>query len=127
MQEAAGRVTIRRRWTVEEKRRMVEASLSSSSSVAQVARHLGLNANQLFSWRKLYLSGQLESSVERSTEVRLLPVSVTDEPKREPDLPRPSVCSNVMINIELPGRALISVEGQVSTEIVRAVLESLRG
>jgi hypothetical protein len=31
------------------------------------------------------------------------------------------------INIEFPGRALVSVEGQVDTKIVRAVPESLRG
>jgi len=107
---------------------MVEAALSSSLSVAKMARQLGLNANQLFCWRKLYLSGLLEPSVgEGRTEVRLLPVSVADESKQEPGLLRLSDLSNVTINIELPGRALISVGGQVSAEIVRAVLESLRG
>ena len=30
------------------------------------------------------------------------------------------------INIEFPGRALVSVEGSVDVDIVRAVLESLR-
>ena len=31
------------------------------------------------------------------------------------------------VNIEIPGRALVSLEGAVDAEIVRAVLESLRG
>jgi transposase len=110
--------------TIEEKRKIVEEALKSPHSVAVVARQHGLNSNQLFAWRKLYFNGQLESGVASGTAVRLLPVSVSDEPQQEPGL---SLSSNVTINIEIPGRALVSVEGQVSAEIVRVVLESLRG
>jgi transposase len=110
--------------TIEEKRKIVEEALRSPHSVAVVARQHGLNSNQLFAWRKLYLNGQLEPAVESGTAVRLLPVSVSEEPQQEPGL---AVSSNVTINIEIPGRALVSVEGQVSAEIVRVVLESLRG
>jgi transposase len=52
----------RRRYrTTEEKRRIVEQTLSSGLSVASVAREHGVNANQVFYWRKLYRGGQLES------------------------------------------------------------------
>lgn len=123
-QETDGRVPIKRIFrTIEEKRKIVEEVLKSPHSVAVVARQHGLNSNQLFAWRKLYLKGQLEPAAESGTAVRLLPVSVSDEPKQEPGLP---VSSNVTINIEIPGQALVSVEGQVSAEIVRVVLESLR-
>ena len=40
--------------TAEEKRRIVEATLSPDVSVAVVARRHGVNANQVFQWRKLY-------------------------------------------------------------------------
>ena len=110
--------------TIEEKRKIVEEALRSPHSISVVARQHGLNSNQLFAWRKLYLSGQLEPAVDREAAVRLLPVSVSEEPKQAPGL---AVSSNVTINIEIPGRALVSVEGQVSAEIVRIVLESLRG
>ena len=51
----------RRRFrTVEEKRRIVEAALEPGASVARVARTHGVNANQLFGWRRLYLEGRLE-------------------------------------------------------------------
>src|SRR2546429_9404759 len=51
----------RRRFrTVEEKRRIVEEALEPGASVARVARAHGVNANQLFAWRRLYLQGQLE-------------------------------------------------------------------
>ena len=110
--------------TIEEKRKIVEEAIRSPHSVAVVARQHGLNSNQLFAWRKLYLNGQLEPAVDSGTAVRLLPVSVSEEPKQELGV---VVSSNVTINIDIPGRALISVEGQVSAEIVRVVLESLRG
>ena len=122
--EPDGRGPIKRTFrTIEEKRKIVEEALKSPHSVAVVARQHGLNANQLFAWRKLYLNGQLQPAVERGTAVRLLPVSVSDEAKQEPGL---SLSSNVTINIEIPGHALVSVEGQVGVEIVRVVLESLR-
>jgi transposase len=51
----------RRRFrTVEEKRRIVEEALEPGVSVSRVARTHGVNANQLFSWRRLYLEGRLE-------------------------------------------------------------------
>ena len=122
--ETDGRIPAKRIFrTIEEKRKIVEEALRSPHSVAVVARKYGLNSNQLFAWRKLYLNGQLEPAVESGTAVRLLPVSVSEEPQQEPL----AVSSNVTINIEIPGRALISVEGQVSAEIVRVMLESLRG
>jgi transposase len=50
----------RRRRTVDEKRLMVEATLAPGSSITRVAREHGVNANQLFHWRKLYQQRCLE-------------------------------------------------------------------
>ena len=126
--EAVGGGSARRRmWTADEKRRIVEQTLSSDVSVAVVARQHGVNANQVFYWRKLYRAGQLGND-EQAQGVRLLPVSVNDE---EPSSAAPehgmSAPHGVSINIEIPGRALVSVEGAVDAAIVRAVVESLRG
>lgn len=125
--EAAGVLSTRRRFrTAEEKRRIVEQTLSSEVSVASIAREHGVNANQVFYWRKLYRAGQLATS-EQSNEVRFLPVSVAEDvPASEaPDEShRSDRC--VTINIEIPGCALVSVEGAVDASIVRAVMESLR-
>ena len=38
-----------------------------------------------------------------------------------------SPAPGVTINIEFPGRTLVSLEGAVDADIVRAVVESLRG
>jgi hypothetical protein len=60
--------------------------------------------------------------------VRLLPVSVgSDEPCAvKPEQGESAACC-VSMNIEIPGRALVSLEGAVDADMVRAVLESLRG
>src|SRR5271166_5061022 len=72
----------RRYRSAEERRRIVEETLVPGTSVAIVARAHGVNANQVFAWRKLYQSGLLGSadttsvSAARPSTVRLLPVSV---------------------------------------------------
>ncbi len=119
----------RRYRTVEERRRIVEETLAEGVSVAVVARRHGVNANQLFQWRKLYRSGLLEPALPRQHNgARLLPVTVVDEAESG-EGQNASVAAPVSgaIHIEFPGRALVSVEGRVEAVLVRAVLESLRG
>ena len=120
----------RRYRTVEERRRIVEETLGDGVSVAVVAQRHGVNANQVFYWRKLYRSGLLEQCApERQLSAsRLLPVTVVDEPEVAGE-PRVSAAapSSGAIHIEVPGRALVSMEGHVDAALARAVLDSLRG
>jgi transposase len=129
--ELAEGASVRRRyWTVEEKRRIVELTLSSTLSVASLARQHGVNANQVFYWRKLYHAGQLcrDEHIEQRRSVQLLPVSVdSDQPSEAEPEQRKSATPGLTMNIEIPGHAVVSLEGAVDAEIVRAVLESLRG
>jgi transposase len=84
--EAAGPVVRGRRErqfrSTEEKRLIVEATRRAGVSVAAVAQAHGVNANQVFYWRKLYAAGQLECktlSPPRDVDaarVCLLPVTV---------------------------------------------------
>jgi transposase len=88
-----------------------------------VARKHGINANQVFQWRRLYRSGALGGTP--AGELKLLPVSISDEVRSaKPVEPEPSGAG--VIHVELPGRALISLEGDLDPAVVRAVLESLR-
>jgi transposase-like protein len=66
MMSASARVSVktetadaarRRRHSVAEKRWIVEATLAAGTSVARVLREHGVNANLVFSWRRLYQRG----------------------------------------------------------------------
>ena len=65
----------RQRRSIAEKRRIVEETLVEGASVARVARAHGINANQVFGWRRLYQAGRLG---ERKPAMKLLPVRVSE-------------------------------------------------
>ncbi len=111
-----------RRWrTASEKLAIVQLTLRPGASVAEVARAQGMNANQLFKWRRAFERGELSES-----RVALIPVTVSnsEEEKRAPEVVVPA--AGGAIHIELPGRALISVESGADATLLRTLLESLR-
>ena len=58
----------RRRWSAEEKARMVQETYAPGMTVSLVARQHGIAPNQLFSWRRLYAEGAL-SAVSAGGEI----------------------------------------------------------
>jgi transposase len=105
---------------------MVELTFQPGASVAEVARANGVNANQLFGWRRAYERGELSEAIFGTTA--LLPVTVSagcESPIRKatPQQHRPASGS---IHIEFPGGALISVESGADAVLLRSILESLR-
>ena len=121
--------TPRRHRSVAEKQRIVELALEAGVSVARVAQAEGVNANQVFKWRREYRHGQLVEAAESSTA--LLPVVVATASSEAcvelsaPVAPTPAASSGV-IHIELPGRATISVEHGADRVLLQTILESLR-
>ena len=114
----------RQRRSIAEKRRIVEETLVEGASVARVARAQGVNANQVFYWRKLYQAGRLGGS-----GAQLLPVRVTGESaalrtisvaEHSSSLP----FSSGTIHIELR-QAQVRIEGSVDPALVRVLLECL--
>ena len=111
----------RRFRTVSEKRRIAELTFEPGASVALVARAHGVNANQVFKWRRAFDRGELSEP-----SVALVPVTVDsprDESRETEEVARPATGG---IHIELPGRATISVESGADSSLVRSILESLR-
>jgi transposase len=107
-----------------EKRRIVEATFVPGASIARVAREHGVNTTQVFQWRHEYRKGTL--GIGQQAQTRLVPVTVTAEPSSVTGSEIGSVITRSgSINIELPGRAVISVEAGVDPELVRTVLGSL--
>jgi transposase len=114
--------------SVAEKRRIVELVLEPGVSVARVAQAEGVNANQVFKWRREYRNGRLVA--EKST-TSLLPVVVSATSFEAgialsaPVCPEPAAPTGA-IHIEFPGRATISVENGADGSLLRTILESLR-
>ena len=110
-----------------EKRRIVELTLEPGASVAAVARAEGVNANQVFEWRRAYRAGRLNGDgSEQSTALLPVVMSHRDEVEKRATQEGPQASDCDAIHIELPGRALISVEGRADAVLLRAILESLR-
>ena len=122
--------------TTEEKRFIVEATRRAGVSVAAVAQAHGVNANQVFYWRKLYNAGQLEcktSSPSRDIEparVCLLPVSVEAEQAQQlvqegkADQRTCNCSSEASIELTLT-RAKVRLVGAVDAGTLRTVLGCL--
>ncbi len=112
---------------LEEKRRVVEETLEPGASVARVARAHGVNANQVFAWRRQYRQGLLEGA---NGKTGLLAVRVVETPpgkelarsKSESSQRTPSG----MMQVELP-KGHLRIAGRVDVEALRVVLEKLLG
>ena len=93
----------------------------AGASVARVAREHGINANQVFNWRKLYREGAL------GEDAKLLPVTVIEQT-------RPTVAAPIAGSRTIPGRlwlespkGCLSIDGQPDPVALRLVLEHLLG
>lgn len=107
----------RRRYrSKQERREVVEETLQPGASVAVIARRHGVNANQVFYWRKLYREGRLDAA---PPPAQLLPVQITEVMRSDP--PPAKLYSGVIV-VEV-GRARIRIEGAVDAENLRLVLE----
>ena len=126
----------RQRRSIAQKREIVEATFGLGASVARVARAHGVNANQVFGWRRLYLAGRLGQPVMRPRA--LLPVTVSDsaagtaiiqvEEKAAASNHHGAASSSAAsstIHIKLR-KAHLRIEGSPDPALLRAVLESLR-
>jgi transposase len=117
----------RRKYTIAEKRTMVEETKRRGASVAEIAQRHGVNANLLFGWRRLYQQGVLieEAASARAT---LLPVKVSTPtllpsekvkaaPAKEP--------SSGSIEIEFAGGVRLRVRGRVDRPTLARVMSVL--
>jgi transposase len=116
----------RRRRSASEKLSIVQLTMEPGASVAEIARSHGVNANQVFKWRRLFEKGQLGAAGSRSTA--LLPVSISGDSvvQAADEAVAEQTPSGGAIHIELTGRANISVESGADPALLRCVLESLR-
>jgi transposase len=127
-QEAGTGRRPRRFRTISEKRRIAELTYEPGASVPLIARAHGVNANQVFKWRRALKRGELNDPEVAPTA--LLPVMVS-APCESADAigqvdPKEPPAAGGAIHIEFPGRAMISVERGADPVLLRSILESLR-
>ena len=107
------------------KRSIVEQSLAAGASVAVLARENGLNANQIFAWRKLYREGRLDVMEHQSGT--LLPVTVASPPDEDAIAPtsRPAPAPHgSVIRLELSAGHLV-IEGRPDAATLQLLLTRL--
>jgi len=115
----------RRRRSKLERRRIVEETLLPCASVARVARTHGVNANQIFHWRRLYSQGTLDDNPGRDL---LLPVHISDAASSvdpaPPQANRPHRAAPGAVHPKLD-RGQLRLEGSVDPVALRVVQECL--
>ena len=113
----------RRRWSDEEKRRLVAETLVPGATVHGVARRHGLNTSQLFTWRKRYrgdlgLPAPVPPAFVAVELVGARPPTETSEAESRPHAPG-------VIEIELPRGGRVRISGSVEPAVVTAALRAL--
>jgi transposase len=131
----------RRRWSREDKLRIVRQTLEPNAVVTDVARRNEVSASLIYVWRRQALAGLMEGfqRIEVVSETRansvedaslpmikadspattaIVPAS-RDAPMTEPPAPRPS------IEVTLPGGASVRIDGAADVKVLRAVLGAL--
>jgi transposase len=101
------------------KRAVVELTLQPGASVARVAREHGVNANQVFAWRRLFREGKL--STESASELVAVEVTGSVGAVR---LSGPAGSGVLVIE---SARARLHIEGRPDALTLRLVLEQLLG
>jgi transposase len=116
----------RRRWSQDEKERLVAASLEPGATVSEVARVAGLHVSQLFRWRK-ELCQHGDTSIARLVPVDIgssvPPQDVAEAPIGAAPARRRR--SPGIIEIDLGSGHCIRVDGGVDGDALRRVLDAL--
>ncbi|WP_156397960.1 transposase [Duganella sp. Root336D2] len=104
-----------RRHSLEFKRKLVALTLEPGASVARIAREHGVNANQVFSWRKLFEAALPVSDVS-TQEAALLPVVLAEAATApvQPDIGT--------ITLEI-GRVRLRIDGQTDPSTLAQILD----
>jgi transposase len=113
----------RRRWSRDEKLRIVAESSRPDRTASQVAREHGIAPGQLFIWRRQLLAEAIAHGVGSDGFV---PVEIANEHSAAA-LPGSVRAGERLIEIRLPNGIVIRVNTAVEVEPLRRVLAALAG
>jgi transposase len=116
----------RRRWSMEEKLRILAQSVAPGLSPALTCKMHGISSGQLYTWRKQFRRGELTGFV---------PVSIAPEPAAlpAPDLtpdpptaaPAPEPAAGILIEFELPTGIKLRVPSDIGEAALRRIFAAL--
>jgi transposase len=107
----------RRRWSFQDKLRIVEETIQPGMTVTEVARRHGLAPSVVFTWRRLAREGRLGDAGPT-----FVPVEITPVPAQAPSVTSPSRRTG-LIEIILGRGRRIRVDREVDAEALRRVLQ----
>ena len=114
--EVLGGVERRRRWSGDDKMRIIEETLAPGAVVTEIARRHGISTSLVFTWRRRARLASVVSAGPKLVPVQLTPaaaesVSLTEAPAAIPPRRRRG-----LIEIELGGSTRVSVDENVDAE-----------
>jgi transposase len=122
----------RRRWSVEEKLRMVAESLMPDMPVSAVARRHGVRSNLLFKWRRLAREGAFGTFPADSlfVPVRIIgndaPPSLRSSVPSRPSAAVPSAIGHSLVEIELANGCRLRVAVDIEPAALQRLVTALK-
>jgi transposase len=116
----------RRRWTDEEKLRIVEESLGGRGRVAETARRHDIGCTLLVRWRRQYREGRLVAATEDCPRFTPLAISGSETPEGRdvPSAPGPAI-SREMAEITLVNGRRLSVAATIDPVVLVRLVQAL--
>lgn len=119
----------RRKYTIAEKRKMVEETQVHGASVPEVAQRHGVNANLLSVWRRQYLQGVLWERSHGDAKADLLPVKVstpTVMPTERAVVPKVAIkVTRAHVEIEFGGGRCLRIHAGLSRQLLKDLIAAL--
>lgn len=120
--EVVGRVSGRRRWTVEQKLAVLRDAFGPDGSVRAACDRHEVGSGAIYTWRRQATSGEL-TGVRPPTLPAFSEVEVADPVVRDVALPVQSHCGQ--ISIELPTGVRLTVDAMVDADALARVIAVL--
>jgi transposase len=107
----------RRRWSEDQKRVIVAASLAPGAVVADVARRADISAGQIYRWRQ---------EMRATAAAGFTPVLITSaENPAAPAEDRPASGAEPVIEVDFAGKVRVRIPTSVPAELAAAVVKAL--
>ena len=117
--EVGVRAERRRKWSTEDKLRIVRETLEPGAVAKAVAERHGIGTGLLFTWRREMLAAAMSGFVPAEV--------VTEAPRIEAPARETTTKASGVIEVALPSGTTVRVIGRVDAAVLRGVLAELGG